>query len=333
MLKHAWNRRASWNVNHVREDNSTNRGDEQMNGCRRVALVVLVAGGLLASCGGSGSSATKTASTAGAGSSKGASLPPWDENRKMNDVSGYSSPLASALGQDFTNQDPATMQAKFKEQEQKRQDAVAECMRAQGWTYTPYVRDFSAISFQQPGYDLTRKEYVEKYGFGIATSAEESSGPVQRDGPKPEDDPNFVYQQTLSPSDAEAYNKALYGAGIGGPGAGETSSASGDSSGDVSNATASTVVMTAENSGCQGTAMQAANGGANNPADKAFVDDFQKRLSTMYEKVQSDPRVVAAGRTYATCMAGKGYPEIDKPDTAQQKVSDKMNSVMGFDRN
>jgi hypothetical protein len=304
-----------------------------MIGCKRVALVVLAAGGLLASCGGSGSSVTKTASTTGAAvAAKGTTLPIWDENRKMNDVSGYSSPLASALGQDFTNQDPATMQGKFKEQEQKRQDAVAECMRAQGWTYTPYVQDFSTVSFQPPGYDLTRKEYVEKYGFGIATSAEESNNQSTQTGPKPEDNPNFVYQQTLSPSDSEAYNKALYGSGINGPGSpDETGNASGDSSGDVSNATASTVVMTAENSGCQGAAMQAMNGGANNPADKAFVEDFQKRLSTLFEKVQSDARVVAANRAYATCMAGKGYPEIDKPDTAQQKVSEKMNAAMGSD--
>ena len=307
-----------------------------MIGCKRVALVVLVASGLLAGCGGSGSSVTKTASTTGAGSAKGASLPLWDENRKMNDVSGYSSPLASALGQDPTKQDPATMQATFKEQERKRQDAVADCMRAQGWTYTPFVQDFSAVSFQPPGYDLTRKEYVEKYGFGIATSAEESNNPPAN-ASKPEDDPNFAYQQSLSLSDQEAYNKALYGSGISGPGSpDETSTASGDSSGGDASGVATTnasaaVAMTPENSGCMGTAMQATNGGASNPADKAFVDDFQKRLSTMFEKLQSDPRVVAAGRVYATCMAGKGYPEIDKPDSAQQKVSEKMNSAMGFD--
>ena len=294
-----------------------------MIGCKRVALVVLVASGLLAGCGGSGSSVTKTASTTGAGSAKGASLPIWDENRKMNDVSGYSSPLASALGQDPTKQDPATMQATFKEQERKRQDAVADCMRAQGWTYTPFVQDFSAVSFQPPGYDLTRKEYVEKYGFGISTTMEENQ--AQSQNFKPENDPNFTYMNGLSQSDQEAYNKSLYGnqsfAEPVDPGSGGDTATSG-----------APVSVASGLSGCQGkaeAAVTASSGGTD--ADRAFIDDMNKRIQTFFEKTQADPRVVAANRTYATCMAGKGFPEIDKQETAYNKINEKMSGLYGGD--
>ena len=76
-----------------------------------------------------------------------------------------------------------------------------------------------------------------------------------------------------------------------------------------------------------GKAEESLNGGPANEADRAFADEFQKRLETLYEKVQSDRRVVDANRAYATCMAGKGFPEIDKQQAAYEKVSEKMQPL------
>ena len=307
-----------------------------MTGTRRATTVALtmaalMTASLLAACGGSSggtagtksgaaaaAGATTTAGTAASGSASG--LPFWDENRKMNDTSGYSSPISKALGYDGSK-DAAAQQAEFRQQEQKRQEAVAECMQAEGWQYKPYVQNQTA--FTPPGYDLTRKEFVEKYGFGISTTQEENQAQSPRF--KPEDDPNFTYMNGLSQADQEAYNKSLYG--------NQNFTAPVDPASGGDTATSGAPVSVASGlSGCQGkaeAAVTASSGGTD--ADRAFMDDMNKRIQTFFEKTQADPRVVAANRAYATCMAGKGYPEIDKQETAYQKVSDKMSALYGGD--
>lgn len=287
---------------------------------------------VLAACGGSGGG--DTAKKSGTGSAAGGSsastaggkdsgLPIWDENRKMNDTSGYSSPMAKVMGYDPASQDQAAMEAKFKAREQKRQEAIAECMRAQGFEYTPYVPEQSFARFTPPGYDLTRKEFVEKYGFGISTMTEQMNTPPEG-MPKAEDDPNFVYQQSLSPSDSEAYSKARYGdMAVEAP---VDESDTGDSSGEATATTASAAAFVPQ--GCEGEGEKAVGGaGSASPADQAFMDDFNQRLNKLYESVQADRRVVEANRAYAACMAEKGYPEIDKQELAYQKVSDKMQPL------
>lgn len=290
----------------------------------RATGAALVLAALLAACGGSKGGDTGTANgttVAGKAGSKDSGLPVWDENRKMNDMSGFSSPLSKAMGFDPANQDPTAAQAKFREREQKRQEGIAECMRAQGFTYTPYVPEDSFQFGGMPAaYELTRKEFVAKYGFGISTMTEEMNGPQPTEnGPKPEDDPNFVFQQSLSESDLEAYNKALYGDQVmEEPSPDETS---GDGTTEASTA------MQYKPQGCQAAGEAAAGGGAATEADQTFMNEFNTKMNALYEKVQADRRVVDANRAYATCMAGKGYPEIDKQQTAYEKVSEKMNPL------
>lgn len=295
---------------------------------------------VLAACGGSGggnaagkdgagSSApgaggSTAGSAAGKDGSKDSGLPIWDENRKMNDTSGYSSPIAKIMGFDPASQDQAAMEAKFKEREQKRQEAIAECMRAQGFEYTPYVPDQSFMGFTPPGYDLTRKEYVEKYGFGISTMVDQQMNQPPEGMPKPEDDPNFVYMQTLSPSDSEAYNKARYGDMV--MEAPIDESDTGDSSGDGADSKP-TAAEAFVPQGCEGEGEKAVTGGGGTDADKAFVEEFNQRINKLYESVQADRRVVDATRAYATCMADKGYPEIDKQEKAYEQVSNKMQPL------
>lgn len=290
----------------------------------RATAAALVLAALLAGCGGSkggdsGAGAGTTAAGKGSGG-KDSGLAMWDENRKMNDVSGFSSPIGKAMGFDPANQDPAAEQAKFRARMQKSQEAVAECMRAQGFTYTPYVPDDQFTSFSPPAYELTRKEFVEKYGFGISTMTNEMNAPPQEDMPKPEDDPNFVYQQSLSPSDLEAYNKALYGEPI------MEDPASGGAGGE-GDGTADTTMPAYVPQGCQGEGEKAVNGGGASEADQTFMNEFNEKMNALYQKVQADRRVVDANRAYAACMAEKGYPEIDKQERAYEKVSEKMQPL------
>jgi hypothetical protein len=289
-----------------------------MNRNARVAAAAVAIALLLGACGGSSGDSNGAGTTvAGAGSG----LQPWDPNRKMNDMTGYSSPLAKALGYDSAQQpDQAAQEAEYRAREQKRQEAVAECMRTEGFEYTPYVPEqmFGGVGFEPPGWDLTRKEYVEKYGFGMSTTFEDSNQPPEpEDMPKPEDDPNYVYTQGLSQTEQEAYNKALYGEQSfeepvdGGDGTTETTAAA----------------MAFEMAGCFGKAEEALNGGKVTDEDQAFAEDINKRLETFYQQLQADKRVVEANREYATCMSGKGFPEIDKQQAAYEKVSEKMNVI------
>ena len=100
--------------------------------------------GLLAACGSKASTTTPTTAkgTGGASATSAApaasGLPPWDENRKMNDQSGIDSPMAKVMGYDKPT-DATAQRAEFRQQEQKRQEAIAECMRAEGFEYKPFV--------------------------------------------------------------------------------------------------------------------------------------------------------------------------------------------------
>jgi hypothetical protein len=223
------------------------------------------------------------------------------------DASQVNSPIAEYLGYDPESLgDPAANEAKFIEQERARQDAVAACMKKQGFEYTAqdpssYVNFGSTAS---DGLEYGSAEWVAKYGFGISTQrwSQAAVGPdlvgyddSQFQPTEAVADPNMGYVEGLSPEEQAAYNKALYGDT---PAYDQTMS---------DEETASTMSDGYAVGGCYAEAQSASNS-----LETQFYQEFSDELNAMYERAQNDPRVVEATKTVSDCVASKGLEYTDQ---------------------
>ncbi|GHB13414.1 hypothetical protein GCM10010330_79160 [Streptomyces tendae] len=122
---------------------------------------------------------------------------------------GKPSPTASAGGE-------LTIPSDVDEETKKQyvqENAMAACMRAKGFTYTPHVVTYDDALSPVDGEDYdAAKKYREKYGFGLY------AGAVYRDDPNVfgsaasnkvhEDNPDSAYLDSLTPAQKAAYEKA-----------------------------------------------------------------------------------------------------------------------------
>ncbi|MEU4098943.1 hypothetical protein [Streptomyces sp. NPDC026673] len=93
------------------------------------------------------------------------------------------------------------------------ENAVAACMRKQGFSYTPHVTDWGpSVPVDGQDYELAKK-YREKYGFGLYAAAAYPDDPTlfgtDAYEAKVMADPNDAYLAALSPAQRKAYDKAL----------------------------------------------------------------------------------------------------------------------------
>lgn len=220
-----------------------------------------------------------------------------------NTEASGTSPLSEFLGEDvlgfgFDPDDPAT-QARFNEQELKRQETIVACMSEQGFEYVP--QDTSSFNFAtfNDGLDYSSREYAEKYGFGMTTQhlPQETVGPdlVGYDESLfddfSENDPNQAIIEAMDEATTEAYYLALYG-----------EEPEFDESFDAETATEEELdeAFSFEPQGCFGEAYAGDN--ANN-----FYNDFQDELDEMYASIEDDPRIVEAQQEIENCVSDKGY--------------------------
>ncbi len=213
-----------------------------------------------------------------------------------------SSPLAEYFGQDYGS-DPEQAQAQVVEEERARQEAIAACMKTEGFEYIP--QDPSQyIQFESPdGVEYGSDEWTAKYGFGISTQRfpQSALGPDLIGYDESQmglgvDDPNMKIRDALSPEEQAAYDEALYG---------DMSAFEIDPTLSEEEQTKAMEDMQYEPGGCEGEAMNAAD----NPSQKVYTE-FSDEMDAMYERIQADPRIVEAEQKVKDCVAGKGleYP-------------------------
>lgn len=212
--------------------------------------------------------------------------------------------LAAFFGYD-EEFDQEAAQADFEQQERDLQDAVALCMVREGWEYTPYIPDYGDEVFFGPGEDLTHEEWVQTYGFGISTYFLEE---IDRSFEEPlteynpEDDPNYVYRETLSPSEQEAYDRALYG------------NFEFDESDIEYDDEGNEIYPEYEPSGCYDEASQEIYGwGPDSELDQVW-QDLEPLYEDLYERIESDPRIVAIQDDWTGCMSEAGYTFRDQEE-------------------
>lgn len=211
------------------------------------------------------------------------------------------SPLAEYFGQDYGNDEQA--QARIVEEERVRQEAIAACMKREGFEYIP--QDPSQyVQFESPdGEEYGSDEWTAKYGFGISTQRfpQSALGPdlvgydESQFGPDIED-PNQKIQEALSPEEQAAYQEALYG---------DMSAFEVDPTLSEEEQAKAMENMQFEPGGCEGEAMNAGN----DLSQKVYTE-FSDEMDAMYERIQADPRIVEAEQKVKDCVAGKGleYP-------------------------
>ncbi len=191
------------------------------------------------------------------------------------------------------------------------EEIVAECMREQGFEYTPV--DWS----QQPGMEPAEEPeeewgtlaFAEKYGYGATTNPYGGATEVA-----PEDefvDPNQEYVESMSETESTAYYEALYGPP---PPEGE-----GGEEGEP-------VEYDWETAGCQGRAQHEVYEVGTGMDEETF-SALQEEMDSMWQSIQDDPRMAELNEKWASCMADAGYDGLAEPSDAENLIYEKTNAV------
>jgi len=209
--------------------------------------------------------------------------------------------------------DPAAAQAEFQEQEAKIQELIRVCMAEQGFEYIPAMPptpDFD-VAFDQ-------EDFAQEQGFGITTwygKEDEFFGGPEFDWV----DPNEEIIEAMSDAERDAYFEALHGPpDFGTP---EIDEESGETY----------YVSEGFGGGCWGEAAEEVYGGE---GGQDLWEEFQPELEAMYEKVQSDPRIVAANEEWSVCMAEQGYDYESMDDmymTIFEEFQKRLDEIVGPD--
>ena len=251
------------------------------------------------------------------------------------------SPLAELMGWD---QQYNEVEARAQQLEQE--EVVATCMREEGFEYTPVdysaqgpqVVDDAAELYNDP------KAFGEKYGYGVVHNYElweepnfNADGELSYSDSGGFEDPNWEYQQTLSPSEQEAYQELLYGDQSMYEMSAEEVFIEGDSAiaEDAPAATATAVMVPIEEQGCYGKASAEVYG------EQPYQDpEIQERMNEYYENQQADPELEAAFEDWLTCMVdqlgnledmaendGLAIMTITKPDYSMYSYVDGLKQI------
>lgn len=201
---------------------------------------------------------------------------------------------------------PPVDEEKSKADQEKIQEAVARCMKDQGFDYTPSE---TVDPVEPPEVDLTDRSWVEKYGYGITTRDEE---PIEL----PEDE-NSERLNKMTEKQREAYLKALHGTGgivIQGGNA-VPARPGGDDGGD---------------DGCYGKAQREVFPDSK-PIDFEEFADLFDAIAKIDEQVQQDSRIVPLIKEWAGCLAGAGYGGFSKINEPEESIRKKWADLNGWE--
>lgn len=198
----------------------------------------------------------------------------------------------------------------WQDQERKVQEAIAVCMREQGWEYIPVEQPDGFYNYNEED----ELELYKKQGFGIVyytlNRGNESSG----DDPYADwVDPNQKYVESLSESEMTAYYESLHG------------TQEEQEAGQVREVDPETgeeyFVQYGYGPGCYGKAQEEVNGKdiTQTPEYGEAVNKYWEELQERYE---ADPRIVALDKEWASCMKKAGYEFTNQNDLWERGYQD-----------
>lgn len=213
------------------------------------------------------------------------------------------SPLMEYLGAVYgTNLSAAEQEERFAEMQKKTEAMVAQCMKEQGFEYTPNTQSGTFFAAGDDMWKPDDREWVAQYGYGMVKSPM-SEQPMET----PHADPNQSYLDGLSQTEQTAYWEALYGAQP----ASEELNEDGSYEYDWSKA------------GCQGKAQHDSN---NDPMQTEQFASLSAAINDFYTEVATHPRFTEINQKWATCMADAGRSGFAKQPDAQASISDKLST-------
>src|SRR4051794_15278555 len=173
--------------------------------------------------------------------------------------------------------------------------AIRDCMREQGFQYTP-VDPFAERAKVLGSARISDDEFLHQFGYGISTLW----GRGRQNA-----DPNERFRRSLSRADRRAYDAALWGES---PGATFTEAVD---SGDF-----------AKLGGCTRTATQQVFGGAQ------VLTQLQGKLDELEERILQDQRMVRAIQAWSGCMAKRGF-HYEEPESIDSDLFERMEHIVG----
>lgn len=209
----------------------------------------------------------------------------------------------------------------FQRQDQKKEEAIAACMKEQGFDYIPYSPDsyfqvvpsngsgavLTSTGGDRLGEGLSDEEFAKQYGYGISTN-DEPPAPASVD-------PNDAIVDALSVSGRVAYYHALYGPDV-----------SLQDDGHLAHKE-----LPFDETACWQKASEEVFGTVPE-VDESVLAAFQPLLDeigTLYDRVLADGRMVAALQDWSDCMAAAGFPGYTDLNKPRQDVSDRADKVLG----
>ncbi|MFG3660950.1 hypothetical protein [Streptomyces sp. NPDC047706] len=192
------------------------------------------------------------------------------------------------------------------------QNALAVCMRAKGFTYTPHVEGDEAKPFPFDGQDYElAKEYRGKYGYGVTYARVVYPNDVNAIGSrayteKYETSPDQAYRESLSPAQQRAYEKAF----------GELAMVDGKKT---------------ELPGCRTEAQLKAYGPRKSTAELAREADVAREADRAAQQaLDGDPKLVSLAQDFASCLRGEGIAvTTTQPTSIGDMVKFQVNSQGG----
>ena len=225
---------------------------------------------------------------------------------------------------------PEEQEAHWAEQEERRQQYIAQCMHDLGWEYTPFTGNttFRTTTTDEPEVDWrpNDRDWVEEWGFGIIRNPwnEVWNNPEDDPDHEPEEwptDPNWEMIQDWPEADQQAWQEALWG-----PGMREDEMELDDEGNPIWE-------WNPENAGCFGWAEIQMGGGAGRGFGRGELQQSEE-FAPLFEAIDNFwmtfneiPGIAAANREWSQCMAGKGHPGLNERWDAHGIIHNLQNEI------
>jgi hypothetical protein len=269
---------------------------------RRI-LVMIAMLALLAACGQGGGDSTDETS---AGDS--------DTSTTEARESGGEESMAEFFG--YGSDDPEEQQARWQDEEARRQELIRACMAEEGFDYTPVQQPEG--SFQVWGPE-DEEEMARTQGFGITTWY---GNEEQFEEDFEWQDPNQEMVDAMSESEREAYYAALWGT--------EEEQMEGATT-EIDPETGEEMTFyEGFGAGCEGKASEEIWGDQSQTQD--LWAELEPEMEAMWERVQADPRIVDLDEDWSACMADAGYEFESRNqmyETVYEDFQQRVDEIVG----
>jgi hypothetical protein len=192
--------------------------------------------------------------------------------------------------------------------EKRQEDAIADCMKTQGFDYTPELT-VSASVVPDDAPQQGTPEFAAEYGYGFvdAPGRAEESAETERllaEQGTPQQD----RIDAMSAAEKAAYDAALWGGGV---------AAGGEEAGDSADP---------EERGCRAIAEEKAGP---DPASFLFTPEMEALDSAIWkidDRLAEDPRLATVHEQWIACMDDAGLVGFTHPDDAPQSIITELNT-------